>query len=385
MDTGLEYGVNVSTSTNASVPIVVNSTTVIAMAVVADTIEVGLRKFNNAEEGLAWCETNSITAGTLHTSLEALFLMSLKSPIIVHISTFDDTDDANNIIAISAGLDTFVNTGQELALIPELIIAPMYSNDVSIATKMDAISARLLAIGVVSSFANTEADSVDFLANFGTRFLWIGNGVSTVNAVEVCNSVTMAGDIAYWDAGGDAGADAYGWAKNHSNRVVRGVEKSTRKDGSYIQYLDHGDCEARRLRQQGMTHIIRDEGWRVYGFETTDINPIFQSLKRVRTFLRLSKMLQSQLKYIRDRDADELAELNTAVKNFFDILKGNNVVLGFTAEFEDAKNTIANITAGIFTLTVKFGDMPSVAELNIELIYSDEWNTLLLGNINGGA
>jgi len=380
MNTNLNYGVNVSIGSDANIPIIVNSSTTMAMSVVADTLLVGLRKFNSAKEGLEWCATNSITIGTLHTSLEAIFLMGVVSPIIVYISTFN-TDDTINTTSVSAGLDKFINSKQELGITPELILAPMYSAQLSIATKIDAISARLLAIGVVCSFDNTEANSVNYLANFGSRFLYIGNGVSIVNSVEVCNSVILAGNIVYWDAGGDAGADSYGWAKNHSNRVVRGVEKSTRKDGSLIEFIDSGDSEARRLRQQGMAHIVRDEGWRVYGFETTDINPIWQSLKRVRTFLRLAKTLQSSLKYIRDRNADELGTLRKSVIGFFDDLKGNGVVIGFSAEFETAKNSATNVTAGKFVLTIRAGDMPSVSQLDIELLFSDNWNTLLINNI----
>jgi len=58
-------------------------------------------------------------------------------------------------------------------------------------------------------------------------------------------SALMAGLIAYHDSN-----TAFGWAKNHSTYVVKGVAGSPR----VIEYLDGQDCEARRLRQDG--------GWR---------------------------------------------------------------------------------------------------------------------------
>ena len=42
------------------------------------------------------------------------------------------------------------------------------------------------------------------------------------------------------------------------------------------------------------------------------------------------------------------------------------------------------MTAGKFYLTVKLGDMPSIRELNIELVYSDDWNGVLINYLNEG-
>ncbi len=119
------------------------------------------------------------------------------------------------------------------------------------------------------------------------------------------------------------------WAKNHGNRVVRGVEKATRKDGSYVEYIDSGDCEARRLRGKGMAHIVRDEGWRLCGFETTDIDPIWANLDRVRTFYRaLRNYLWNPLKYIREREAYELNKAKSSpLQAFFTRIKGNGLFL----------------------------------------------------------
>ncbi len=205
-----------------------------------------------------------------------------------------DNDDTVNRDNISLAIEKFTKAYTYTGVKPKLLIAPYYSHDVGIGAKLDAISAKLWATGIVCSYANTEAESNDFIANFGTRFILITNGVSIVDGVEIPNDVFVAGLIAYWDNGGDEAigtGDPYGWAKNHGNRVVRGIEKATRKDGSYVEYIDSGDCEARRLRGKGMTHIVRDEGWRLCGFETTDIDPIWANLDRVRTFYRLLETL----------------------------------------------------------------------------------------------
>jgi hypothetical protein len=51
--------------------------------------------------------------------------------------------------------------------------------------------------------------------------------------------------------------------------------------------------------------------------------------------------------------------------------------------FDPEKNTKATVTAGKFYLTVLVQDMPTIRELNIELLYSDNWGDTLINYING--
>jgi hypothetical protein len=378
----LNYGINGLISVEAARPIVVDSSTPIGMAVTTNGSIEGWIEFNNAEEGLKWCDENSVTDGTLLPTLHGIFLQGVSNPLAVYMVKKDDNDDTNRD-NISLAIEKFTQAYTFTGVKPKLLIAPYYSHDVGIGAKLDAISAKLWATGVVCSYANTEAESNDFIANFGTRFLLLTNGISIVDGVEIPNDVFVAGLIAYWDAGGDNGLDPFGWAKNHSNRVVRGVEKSTRKDGSFVEYLPVGDCEAQRLRGKGMAHTVRDDGWRLYGFETTDIDPIWASLDRVRTFYKLLEAITYSLKWARDREADQLIWVKKSIEEFFRELKGNHVVIGFEVFFDTEKNTKATVTAGKFYLTIKTQDMPSIRELSIELVYVDDYSDVLINFLNG--
>ncbi|NPA50989.1 MAG: phage tail protein [Epsilonproteobacteria bacterium] len=378
----LNYGINGLISVQAARPIAVESSTPIGMAVTSNGSESGFIKFNNAEEGLRWCDDNGVTDGTILGALHGIFLQGVSNPIVAYIVKKED-DDSKNRDNISKAIEEFTKAYTITGVKPKLLIAPGYSYDVGVAAKIDAIASKMWATGIVCSYANSEAESNDYIANFGTRFLLITNGVSIVDGVEISNDVATAGLIAYWDAGGDNGFDPFGWAKNHSNRVVRGIEKSTRKDGSFIEYVPTGDCEARRLRQKGMAHIVRDEGWRLYGFETTDIDPIWASLDRVRTFYRLLETIIDSIKWARDREADQLVWVKKSIEEFFRELKGNNVVIGFEVFFDPQKNTKATVSAGKFYLTIKTQDMPSIRELNIELVYVDDYSDVLINFLNG--
>ena len=379
----LNFGINGRISVRAARPILVESSTPIGMAVTANTDLVGFHKFNNAEEGLKWCEDNNITDGTLKKAMLGIYLQGVSNPLVAYIVKLDE-DDTKNRDAVSKAIEKMPRAYTITGIKPNLLIAPEYSADIGVASKLDAIGAKIWATGIPCSYANNEADSNAYISNFGSRFLYITNGITMIDGLELSNDILVAANVAYWDNGGDNGFDPFGWAKNHSNRVIRGTSGATRKDGSIVEYIPTGDCEARRLRQKGMAHIVRDEGWRVYGFETTDIDLIWQSLDRVRTFYRLLETLIKALKWARDREADILLYVKKSVEEFFRELKGNGVIIGFYVYFDMAKNTKATVTAGKFYLTMEIQDMPSVRELNLELVYVDDYSEVLLNFINGG-
>ncbi len=361
----LNYGINGSLSVAAARPITVSSSTPIGVLGNSAT-NIGLQAFNNAEDALAFCTTNNID-GDVVNGLKGINLQGVNCPILLNLCAVDDELTALDLFKSSMGL-----TG--IALLGGLIIAPVLSTDLAIATKMDAVAKATWSTAIPDNIDDIEADVIAWAANFGSSATLLTHGMYTADGVDVTASALYAGVIAYWDA------KTYGFAKSHSNRVVNGVSATDR----VVEFLDGQDCEARRMRQAGVATILQDIGWRTYGFETTDIDPIWQSLDRVRTFQRLLKAIMESSKWARDREASELIWVKDSIVTFMNELKGNDVVIGFEAYFDPEQNTKATVTAGKFYLTVKVGDMPSVRELNIELTYSDEWNDVLINYINGG-
>jgi len=187
-------------------------------------------------------------------------------------------------------------------------------------------------------------------------------------------SAVYAGVIAAMDA-----SNPFGWAESASNRVAKGVSATNR----IVDYADGQDSEARLLRNAGISSIVRDVGWRTYGFETTDIDPIWAPLNRVRSFYKMLRAMIEASKWARDRQADELLYVKQSVEEFMRGLKGAGVVLGFEAYFDTEKNTKTTVTNGQFFLTVEVQDMPTIRELNIELVYVDNYSDVLLNIING--
>ena len=371
----LNFGLNGSFAVAAARPISISSSTPIGVVVTANGKgETGLKKFNNADKALEYIKSNDITAGTFEVAMIGISLQGVNCPIVVHISKHDDTDSINktNILSgISELKKAEPVTGINLK--NGLIIAPEYSSDVEVAAKLDSICSILWTTGITDNFSEDEAGVSNFAKNFGTKYLLIGHGRYKADGKLIPYSALMAGLIAFHDSN-----TPFGWAKNHSNRIAKGVAGTER----VVEYLDGSDSEARRLRQKSLGMIVADVGWRTYGFETTDIDPIWQSLDRVRTFHRLLAAILKASKWARDREADQLIWVKKSIIEFMNELQGNNVVIGFEVFFDPLKNTKATVTAGKFYLTVITQDMPSVRELNIELVYSDKYSETLINYIN---
>lgn len=364
----LNFGVNGSISAQAARPITVKSTTVIAiLGVIAGdkTAHSGLHKFNNSDDAITFLTDESI-GGDVLNGLKAISLQGVNCPIVLNLAIDDKKLEALDELKRCEG-----ETG--LSLFGALLIAPVLSADLTIGTKLDALASVLQATAIIDNFGVDEAAVNEWAKNYGSQSTLLTHGKYYADGVSVTASALYAGIIAYYDA------KPFGWAKSHSNRNVKGVTSSER----VIEYIDGGECEARRMRQKGIATILRDVGWRTYGFETTHIDPIWQSLDRVRAFQRLLRAIMVSSKWARDREANELLDVKNSVTEFMNELKGNDVIIGFDAFFDNEKNTNTTVTAGKFYLTILVGDMVSVRELNIELVYSDNWNGVLINTING--
>ena len=369
----LNFGINGSISVQAARPVIVDSSTPIGIVVpFGDLSE--FKVFNNADKMKKYLEEQGATDEDLaYKTANAIALQGVNTKIVgVFVKDNDEVKDS-----VLEGLDILKTAPQDENILtrPNLIICPEYSYDTDIAAKMDSIASLFKATAIVDVNAKDEAEANNFANNFGSRYMLLYNGRSKAEGKLYPTSALIAGLIAYWDAGGDNGADAFGYARSHSNRIVKGVSGSER----IIEYFDGVDCEARRLRQNGIGSIVQDIGWRSYGFETRDIDPIWQSLERVRTFHRWLDAIIQANKWARDRSADQLQYVKQTCVKFFNDLKGANIALGYEI-YLDA--SLSDVTAGKFTFILKTANMPAIRELNFNLVFSDDWNSAFIDWVN---
>ena len=376
----LNFGINGSISVQAARPVIVDSSTPIGIVVPFGDEDGEFKVFNNADDMKTYLsDLGAIDEDLAYKTANAIALQGVNTQIVVKFVAYTKDDDDNDTTkdSVLAGLDVLKTApnDENILVKPNLIICPEYSYDVDVAAKMDSLASLFQATAIVDVNAPDEASANDFANNFGSKFMLLYNGRSKAEGKLYPTSALMAGHIAYWDAGGDNGYDEFGYARSHSNRIIKGVSGSER----IIEYFDGADCEARRLRQNGIGSIVQDVGWRTYGFETRDIDPIWQSLERVRTFFRWLDAIIKANKWARDRSADQLQWVKKTCQDFFTKLKGAGIALGYEI-YLDAN--LSDVTAGKFTFVIKTANLPSIRELNFNLVFSDDWNEAFIDWVN---
>jgi phage tail sheath protein FI len=353
----------------------IESTTPIALVGDCDVGDTGVELYANAE--LALEQVKSASGGTIKPALEMMAAQGVHAPIIMNIVR--PAEDLKP--AIIDAVDRLIYAEGETGYRPDLITAPEYSYDTDVAARMDAVATRFMGTAIVDNLAADETGAIQWAENFASRYMLLTGPRlkwydTTAGAMTLQpSSAAIAAMIARTD-----GEWQFGFADSFSNRIVKGISGTHR----IIDYAEGQDCEAQRLRSAGITSVVADEGWRAYGGETRDIDPVWQPLERVRTFHRVMRMVMQALKWVRDRRANNLLEAKATVDQFLRELKGAGVALGYRVEFPPEKNTLAAITAGRFYMRVVWENMPLVRDLEIEMVYTDQYGDMLINYINGG-
>lgn len=395
-----QYGVNTVVSANAARPIRVQSSTPIGVVGTvllpanADTMSVENKKvyekikaneplfFGSADKALEFFEDME---GTIRESLDGIADQNVNCPIIISVVELevshsgkvaeDFYDDLTLKSKIIKAINSFKTVLGIVGYKPNLIVALRFSHDLAVATEMTSVAQKLLAISLVDLKADDENEAILGAENFGTNRVLLCDPYvkvwDTFTDFEVLQplSARRAGLIAWTDA-----QHEYGFADSHSNRVVNGITGTARA----IEFLAGQDCEADRLRTANIGTVIRHNGFRIWGGETTDIDTIWQDHTRVRIFDRISEAALDGLFWAIDRRADILKSVKDSVEQMLLDFKGAKVLLGFNVFWDAERNTSANITAGKFYLVAEMQNTPIVKRLEINFSYVDRYGDVLI-------
>lgn len=397
------YGINVRTSVDAARPISINSTTPIALVgtVVLPTsvgsldagvyVDINAGKalyFGSASKAMAFFGT---LAGTVREALVGIDDQNVQCPIIIHAIPITEEEAELEVAeafydnpayksAIITRLNALKSVQSAVGVKPSLIIAPRFSHDAAVSAEMTAVASKLLALAIVDLNATSEADALTKKVSFGTKRVLLRDPYvkvwDTLNNAEVTQpqSARVAGMIASTD-----GQWEYGWSDSFSNRVMNGIVGTARD----VEFNAGEDCEADRLRSASVGTVIRYQGFRTWGGETSDIDPIWQDHTRVRVFDRIATAALDGLFWAIDRRAtDVLKSVKDSVEGLLLGLKGAGVMLGYSVFWDTELNTKVNITAGKFYLKALMQNSPIVKRIEVNFSYTDRFGDVLIKMIS---
>jgi len=398
-----QYGVNVVTSVDSARPMRIDSSTTIAIVgtvVLPATVGTldsatydkinsgaGVVYFGSATKALSFFAN---LKGTMREALDGIEDQNVQSPIIVSAIKITDAESAvsgetfhgNTTIksTVIGRLNALKSVASEVGVKPKLIIAPRFSHDLAVATEMTSVASKLLGMAIVDLNTSSESTALTAKASFGTKrvllrdpYVKVWNTLTNSETLEP-QSARVAGLIAWSD-----GQWEYGFADSFSNRVMNGIVGTARN----IEFNAGEDCEADRLRTASIGTVIRYQGFRAWGGETTDIDPIWQDHTRVRIFDRICETALDGLFWAIDRRAtDVLKSVKDSVEQMLLALKGAGVAIGYSVFWDEEMNTKANITAGKFYLKAEMQNSPIVKRLEVNFSYTDKFGDVLIKMIS---
>lgn len=387
------YGVNVTISSEAAKPISVQSNTPIGIVGIDESLESGLYFYMSIDEALEAVQASKNS--TVKRALKHIESAGVKTQIIlsvVHpktpVSDFKTLEEAKYEADIKKAINALKEAKSLTGYAPDLIIAPYFSHLSSIKSEMESIATRLKATGLVDLDNKLKPnEAIAKMGDFGTRRLVaiypyvkyfdedLGEKDESGNFKgEVANapaSSFIAGLIAKTD-----GESEFGYSDSFSNRVIMGIEGTSVP----IDFELGETCTADELRVNNITTIIREQGFRAWGGETSDMDTIWKDLARVRIFDRISKAAQKGVLFAIDKKASELYYAKSSVEELLRGLVGAKVLLGYELSWSP-KNTLANITAGKFYLDVRMQNNPIVKQLTLDFIYVDKYSDSLMDSL----
>ncbi len=389
------YGVNTVVSTNAARPVTINSSTPIGIVGTAllDGTEGDLYDKVTAGEPLFFgSATKALEAfkekdGTIREALDGIEDQNVTCPLVIQVVQITESQASRGGAetfydepAIKSAVIENINKLKKAHAIttykPNIIIAPRFSHDLDVSTEMISVAHSLLGMSIIDLNVADEAAAILARESYGTSRALLRDPYVKVwdtganKSVYQPDSARVAGIISATD-----GAREYGWADSFSSRVMLGISGPHRA----IEFAAGKECEADRLRSEKIGTIIRYNGFRTWGGETTDIDPIWQDHTRVRVFDRISVAGISSFFWAIDRRAtDVLKPVKDSVEQMCLALKGAGVLIGYEVWWDSELNTRANITAGKFYLVAQMQNSPIVKRLEINFQYADRWGDTLI-------
>ncbi|MQU22130.1 phage tail sheath family protein [Pseudomonas helleri] len=382
---GFFHGVTVTNVDTGARPIALPSSSIIGLC---DTFTAGLdaealpnelRLITRESEAVAaWGADAAITKAA-----KAIFARA--KAVIVGVGVAKVADGALLTSAIIGGvLADGTRTGMQALLDgksrfnaqPRLLIAPKHTATLAVGTALDGLAGKLRAIAIIDGPNTTDEAALEYRENFGSkRVFFVDPGIKFW---DTGTSATVDAPASAWVAGLFAWTDAeYGFWASPSNKEFVGITGT----GRPIEFLDGDEtCRANLLNNAGITTIIRDDGFRLWGNRTCSADPKWAFVTRVRTQDMVMDAILYGHKWAVDRSITKtyVKDVTEGLTSFMRDLKNQGAVINFEVFADSELNTASQLEQGKVYWNIRFTDVPPAENPNFRVEITDQWLTEVL-------
>lgn len=319
--------------------------------------------------------------GTLPAALNGILAQTGAMVVVVRIEEGEDDENTQlNIIGEAkpdgtySGVYSFLASKSKLGVSPRILIAPGFCSK-EVVTEISLIANRLRAIIVADVPDDTNKNMLDFVTSCASdRIYAVYPKVINTKNEEVPASSYVAGVIARND-------NENGFWVSPSNKVINGIiGLSKLVDFS----LGDSSCMANYLNENGITTIINQNGYRVWGNRSTLNDGAYKFLCIRRTADIISdSILQSHLWAV-DRNIvkNYLTDVTESVNAFLANLKSQGAILAGKCFANKELNTASNIAEGKVCFDFEFTPAYPAEHVTFRAYLNNEnIETLLLENL----
>lgn len=362
-----KYGINIEFTNASPTSYDIDNSNPIAI-IGDDTKLTGLSVYNSVSEAL-----KAVGEGSIKNALQDLEATNLKTQVVLSaFSKSTDNPQENTNKAIEA-ITKLKMCEAELSIKPKMLLCPEY-NDSGVWEKLKQIAEYLRAIYAIELDSHTESEVKKELETIQTHRAIISyQKVQRIDKVVRPASVFLIALYAKIMASSD-----YGFAQTYSNRVIDGIIGVV----DTIEYLQGEDCEADRLRGEGITCIIVDNGIRAWGRHTRDTALGLDSLHSIVIFDRIiDTIFEAQKEAIDKQVADMVKQVQDNLDSFYRKLVANKVVVGYTISLPTDLNTNESIAQGEIYIQQNVQEMPIVSKITNKIYRVTDYSQELIKEI----
>lgn len=306
--------------------------------------------------------------GTLAKSLRAIADQTRPILVVVRVAEGDDAaETASNIIGTTTdtgqrtGMQALLAAQAQLGVRPRIIGAPGLESQ-AVTAALAIVAKKLRGFAYARALGETVAAAITYRANFSERELMLL--MPDFVAFDTAASANVTSYAAARALGLRALIDEQtGPQKTLSNVPVSGVVGLTK---DIYWDIEDQDTDAGLLNAADVTALIRtDNGFRFWGNRTCSADPLFAFESTVRVAQLIADTVARGMVWALDKPLTRslAKDIIETINGFFATLKAGGVILGARAWFDEANNSVIDLTAGKLRIDYDYTVPPPLEDL----------------------
>lgn len=316
--------------------------------------------------------------GTLKSSLQAIVDQTNTTVVVVRVdSAQTEAEQSSLVIGTTTaagqytGLKALLTAKAKLGVTPRLIGAPGLDTQ-AVTTELASTAQKLRAFAYAYAYGcETKEEVVAYRESFAARelmliwpqFIRFNTETSQNEAISpVAYALGLRAKI----------DNLTGWHKVISNVAVNGVVGIS-KDVWWD--LQQTGTDADYLNSNGITTLIREDGFRFWGSRTCDTDGLFPFENYTRTAQIIADTVADAHLWAVDKPLHPslASDLIEGIRAKLSDLTNNGYLMGGEAWYDETKNPVENLKAGKFRLSYDYGPVPPLEDLGFYQMITDDY------------